>query len=469
LRKADKDYQNAVRSFSPDKTILLLGNRLIRKIREICEMVLNPLWGRIDKVLSFLPSDARSVQSRNHYRNHMRWISGVHSRIEHFLDEMHDKDLTERFDVATELEDYTRNVLYGYVVEKGRARIELRLDRLDHAVVEGNRYRFRRMFFNLVMNAVDALAQRKIGHINVSTEVDGDRVVLRVGDSGRGMPAEKIAQLLAPRASLDGELHSLGFVFVRQTVRDFGGELSIESTEGEGTTISVQLPHLADAEPTPHASSEWAEYDVLRSVDRVPPRGRDRTEGPAPSPRTPAPRKPAPRPQPVGDSPQEHAGGLVWNDFHACEAEHPGCIFAMAVTEEDRVEFFTHRPYERFYNINHEDLSPMFFEATIRGRLEEDDDKEPVLILKSPQNVRDYFEFKEVPEARRSAELYERMVRDEYVRIGRTLAATGLPPETRVLLSDLARFFGDSPELIAAEPFALALLAEQPVSTPADA
>ena len=138
------------------------------------------------------------------------------------------------------------------------------------------------------------------------------------------------------------------------------------------------------------------------------------------------------------------------------------------VTEEDHVEFFTHRPYERYYNINHEDLSPMFFEATVRGRLEEDDDKEPVLILKSPQNVRDYFEFKSVAENRRSAELFEQMVRDEYVRIGRTLAETGLPAETRVLLSDLGRYFADSPELLAAEPFPLSLLARQEVAAPAD-
>jgi len=61
------------------------------------------------------------------------------------------------------------------------------------------------------------------------------------------------------------------------------------------------------------------------------------------------------------------------------------------VTEDDRVDFFTHRPYERYFNVSHEDLSPMFFEATMRGRLEEDEEKNPVLILKAPQNVRDWF------------------------------------------------------------------------------
>ena len=40
----------------------------------------------------------------------------------------------------------------------------------------------------------------------------------------------------------------------------------------------------------------------------------------------------------------------------------------------------------------------MFFQATVRGRLEEDEEKRPVLILKAPQNVREYFDFKELPE-----------------------------------------------------------------------
>ena len=103
----------------------------------------------------------------------------------------------------------------------------------------------------------------------------------------------------------------------------------------------------------------------------------------------------------------------------------------------------------------------MFFEATVRGRLEEDEEKNPVLILKAPQNVRDYFEFKEVDEDARSAALYEHMVRDEYVRIARLLIQTGLPAETTVLLSDLKRVFGETSSLVELEPFALDVLAEQ--------
>jgi signal transduction histidine kinase len=98
------------------------------------------------------------------------------------------------------------------------------------------------MYFNLIMNAADAMVGSKSGGIHVSDIVEGDGVVLRVRDNGSGMAPEKIRQLLAERETLDGELHSLGFVFVRQTVAEFDGEISIDSAVGEGTTVTVRLP-----------------------------------------------------------------------------------------------------------------------------------------------------------------------------------------------------------------------------------
>jgi len=150
----------------------------------------------------------------------------------------------------------------------------------------------------------------------------------------------------------------------------------------------------------------------------------------------------------------------VVDDFRTSQAQYPGSIFAMAVTEDGRVDFFTHRPYERHWNISHEDLSPAFFEATVRGRLEQDDEKRPVLILKAPQTVQEYFEFKEVDPSDRSAERFVAMVHDEYIRIARALVATGFPAETGVLMTGTQRFFPDDGQPLAEEPFPLRSLVE---------
>ena len=295
-------------------------------------------------------------------------------------------------------------MIYGYVVEKSAARVEIRLDRLDPAVVRGRHHTVPAHVLQPGHECRRRDGRQERGHLNISAVVEGDQVAINVEDDGSGMPEEKIPQLLTDRESLDGELHSLGFVFVRQTVAEFGGTVEIVSQVGKGTTTTVRLPHHPGATPTPtpRQSTNCQELGLLQETDD-PTLKRPRRPG-EPSPKAPG-----------GD--EASWGAAILEDYRLSDAPSPGCIFAIAVTEDDEVDFFTHKPYERLWNITHEDLSPMLFEATVRGRLEQNDEKQPVLVLKAPQSVREYFEFKEVAESDRNAATHIRMVHDEYIRI----------------------------------------------------
>lgn len=452
-RKKLQAYSTAVKSFAPDKAILALGRSYIDTVYDICELVLDPRWGRVQQVLSFLPPDSRSVRSHSHYLNCIRWICAVHARIQHFRDENSGEDLSPQFDIAAEIQDFVRHVIRGYVAEKSGARVEIQVDRMDPAVLKGNLYRFRRMFFNLVMNAVDGMKERKVGILNISATVEGERVALRVRDSGSGMPEAKIQQLLTDRKSLDGEIHSLGFVFVRQTVADFSGELSIESELGKGTTITISFPYIEGATDVPHRPPECEKLEILRDFDDVRPSGKAAW---------------AKKSEISLDDRNATCGEIIFADYKISDAPFPGSIFAIGVTEEETIDFFTHRPYEREWNITHEDLSPMLYEAAVRGRLEEDEEKNPVLILKAPLIAREYFDFREVPEVDRSEDRFVAMVHDEYVRIARKLIATGLPTGIGVHLTDVQKFFQESTELLETEPFPIDLLANQRLTSEGD-
>jgi hypothetical protein len=109
----------------------------------------------------------------------------------------------------------------------------------------------------------------------------------------------------------------------------------------------------------------------------------------------------------------------------------------------------------------------MYYQATYRGRMEEDELKRPVVILKPPQSVGEYFDFKEVAETDRDAERFTRMVRDEGIRIARKLIATGLDAKISVLLSSASRFFTTVPEMHGTTPFPLELMARQRLSAEA--
>jgi hypothetical protein len=444
-RKALRAYHTEVKNFSPDASVLAAGQGYVQAVYEICELILDPRWGRAEKVLSFLPEDSRSVHTHPHYMNCIRWICGVYYRIHYFMEEKESKNLREEFDISHELEDFVRNVIYGYVTEKSSARVEIRLDRLDSAILRGNRHRFRRMFFNLVMNAVDAMSQNRLGVLTVSVAVDGNRVVLWVRDNGSGMTPEKIQQLLADKKNLDGEIHSLGFVFVRQTIAEFDGDLAIHSDVGKGTSIEISLPHHVGVKPAPRLPSECEKLNILDSIDES--RAHHRTT---------FAKKAATHEVEKHNS----CGELVYSDYVMSDTEFPGSIFAIGVNNEGKIDFFTHRPYERHWNITHEDLSPMLFEATVRGRLEEEEDKKLCLILKAPQNIREYFEFREVPDSDRSPEKYIELVHDEIIRIARALIDTGMKGDIGVRLTDMKKFYPDNTELADLERCPLEKLAK---------
>jgi len=465
LRKAYQDYFNAVKSFSPDHTILNAGYKFVQTIQSTCELILNPLWGRIDKVLAFLPPESRSVRSRDSYQNSIRWMGGVARRIRHFIEEQQEEDLSEAFDIAEEIENYTRDVIEGYVKEKGGASMRLQLNNLDSVLIGGRRYRFRRMYFNLIMNAVDAMANRKVGVLNISDTLEGDQVVLRVRDNGVGMGPEKIAQLLEERETLDGELHSLGFVFVRQTIAEFSGELAIESEMDEGTTVAVSFPRFTgDTALLRRSPSSPKEVRLSLGHGAREDKVALRPESEASEPALSNSDETAVTPTPETRDMNRHCGRMVYEAYQRSDAQHPGSIFGIALNEDSTIEFFTHRPYDHYSNVTHADLSPMFYESTLRGRLEEDDLGKLVLTLKEPQNVREYFEFKNIPEKDRSSSKHVQMVHDEYIRIARKLSETGLPPETRVELTGLRKFFPGQVELAQTDPFPLELLVKQALS-----
>ena len=102
-----------------------------------------------------------------------------------------------------------------------------------------------RIVTNLVGNAVKYTVA---GSVTVSLAADGAFARLTVADTGIGIPAESIPKLFqefyrAKNAkALDEAGTGLGLTIVRDLVDRYGGRVSVESREGEGTSFTVMLP-----------------------------------------------------------------------------------------------------------------------------------------------------------------------------------------------------------------------------------
>ncbi len=101
-----------------------------------------------------------------------------------------------------------------------------------------------RVIFNLVHNARQALQQSgKGGEINVAGRESEEAWMIRISDTGPGLPPRAVEHLFtAFQGGVSKGGTGLGLVIAQDLVRGHGGELSLVSTGGSGTVFEILLP-----------------------------------------------------------------------------------------------------------------------------------------------------------------------------------------------------------------------------------
>ncbi|CAM4376044.1 MULTISPECIES: ATP-binding protein [Myxococcus] len=127
-----------------------------------------------------------------------------------------------------------------------KLRAQLVRDYCEVPLVEGNEGRFGQVFLNLLINAAQAIpmGQTEQHEVRLSLRSAGDRVIIEVRDTGVGMPPEVRARIFDPFFTTKpvGEGTGLGLSICHGIVTGFGGDISVESEEGRGSTFRVSLP-----------------------------------------------------------------------------------------------------------------------------------------------------------------------------------------------------------------------------------
>ena len=121
------------------------------------------------------------------------------------------------------------------------ATVRIETDLQDVPAVRGNDAELSEVLVNLIFNAVDAMPDG--GTLAIATRADDAHIVLEVRDTGVGMTEEVRQRRFEPFFTTKGETGAgLGLAIVYGIVHRHGGEITVQSKVGKGTTFTVHLP-----------------------------------------------------------------------------------------------------------------------------------------------------------------------------------------------------------------------------------
>lgn len=131
--------------------------------------------------------------------------------------------------------------------------VEFELELNDVPQIMGVYSHFSLILHHLLQNARDAVFEKQEKRIKISTDSNGEKIFLKVSDSGKGIYKENLDRLFTPGFSTKPppsevsapELpagYGVGLWVVKQLLDVYNGDISIESREGIGTTVTVTIP-----------------------------------------------------------------------------------------------------------------------------------------------------------------------------------------------------------------------------------
>jgi two-component system sensor histidine kinase HydH len=115
---------------------------------------------------------------------------------------------------------------------------------IDRAPFFGEEKRLQQAFLNIILNARQAIAES--GRVRVSLVPSGRYYVIRVADTGTGVPEKNLSRIFEPFFTTKTYGSGLGLAITRKVIEDHGGRIAVKSAVGAGTEVTITLPAPRD-------------------------------------------------------------------------------------------------------------------------------------------------------------------------------------------------------------------------------
>lgn len=176
-------------------------------------------------------------------REHLDTARSEIARLDNLLQEfLHAVRPTRAILEPTQLNEVIRETLSTLEPELASRSIAVNLqlaEKLPELPLDANQ--IRQALFNLIKNAYQAVPASG-GSIAIASLWTESEVLIRISDTGDGIPPEVLGSLFEPYRTTKTSGTGLGLLIVRRILREHGGEIEIQSSPEEGTAITLHFP-----------------------------------------------------------------------------------------------------------------------------------------------------------------------------------------------------------------------------------
>lgn len=261
-----EQYQTAEHDAEINKTRFLAG--VSHELRTPLNSIMGFADVLIHEVIAPLPDE-----------RHKEYVSLIRESGEHLLNVVNTMlDMSkiqngqytlysEPFEFSSLL-DRTKSMLD---IQAGKKKIELNC-RTQKGLqeVKADRRAMQQILINLVGNSIKFTEEK--GVVTVDADIKGSEFILKVSDTGIGIPADKLSQIGQPFMQVNSSLArqyegtGLGISLVKGLVELHHGRFDIQSVEGEGTQITITIPQLDELKDETHSNEDAPEIKDLNKA-----------------------------------------------------------------------------------------------------------------------------------------------------------------------------------------------------------
>ena len=110
----------------------------------------------------------------------------------------------------------------------------------DKPTVKVDADKIKRVFINLIKNAIDAMPNG--GKITINSRQVNDCVEVSFSDTGAGIAEDVLPKLFSPLFTTKAQGMGFGLAICKRIIEAHGGTISVKTVKGQGTTFTLTLP-----------------------------------------------------------------------------------------------------------------------------------------------------------------------------------------------------------------------------------